>query len=119
MKERKRWLSMVLSLVMAVCCFFSPLMVQAEETETFTKKKVVVLDPGHGGREAGSYAVHNGHVYREEEINWKIAQYTMQELKKIDEVAYVRFASVYRQFADVESFFNELKKLMGDRKDAQ
>ena len=44
---------------------------------------------------------------------------TMQELKKIDEVAYVRFASVYRQFADVESFFNELKKLMGDRKDAQ
>ena len=53
---------MVLSLVMAVCCFFSPLMVQAEETETFTKKKVVVLDPGHGGREAGSYAVHNGHV---------------------------------------------------------
>ena len=33
-----------------------------------------------------------------------------------DEVAYVRFASVYQQFADVESFFNELKKLMGDRK---
>ena len=33
--------------------------------------------------------------------------------------SYVRFASVYRQFADVESFFNELKKLMGDRKDAQ
>ena len=28
----------------------------------------------------------------------------------------VRFASVYQQFADVESFFNELKKLMGDRK---
>ena len=86
MKERKRWLSMVLSLVMAVCCFFSPLMVQAEETETFTKKKVVVLDPGHGGREAGSYAVHNGHVYREEEINWKIAQYTMQELKKYPDI---------------------------------
>ena len=48
-----------------------------------------------------------------------IGELTMQELKKIDEVAYVRFASVYRQFADVESFFNELKKLMGDRKDAQ
>ena len=42
---------------------------------------------------------------------------TMQELKKIDEVAYVRFASVYQQFADVESFFTELKKLMGDRKE--
>ena len=47
----------------------------------------------------------------------RIGELTMQELKKIDEVAYVRFASVYRQFADVESFFNELKKLMGDRKD--
>ena len=45
----------------------------------------------------------------------RIGELTMQELKKIDEVAYVRFASVYRQFADVESFFNELKKLMGDR----
>ena len=46
----------------------------------------------------------------------RIGELTMQELKQIDEVAYVRFASVYRQFADVESFFNELKKLMGDRK---
>ena len=47
----------------------------------------------------------------------RIGELTMQELKKIDEVAYVRFASVYRQFADVESFFTEIKKLMGDRKD--
>ena len=43
----------------------------------------------------------------------------IEELKKIDEVAYVRFASVYQQFADVESFFTELKKLMGDRKEPQ
>ena len=49
----------------------------------------------------------------------RIGELTMQELKKIDEVAYVRFASVYRQFADVESFFNELKKLMGDRKETR
>ena len=48
-----------------------------------------------------------------------IGEKVMEKLKKADEVAYVRFASVYRQFADVESFFNELKKLMGDRKDAQ
>ena len=46
----------------------------------------------------------------------RIGELTMQELKKIDEVAYVRFASVYRQFADVESFFNELQKLMGDHR---
>ena len=49
----------------------------------------------------------------------RIGELTMQELKKIDEVAYVRFASVYRQFADVESFFNELQKLMGDRREPQ
>ena len=49
----------------------------------------------------------------------RIGELTMQELKQIDEVAYVRFASVYRQFADVESFFNELQKLMGDRREPQ
>ena len=43
--------------------------------------------------------------------------WTMQELKKIDEVAYVRFASVYQQFADVESFFNPnvVKVVLDDR----
>ena len=54
--------------------------------------------------------------YDREVTSVRIGELTMQELKKIDEVAYVRFASVYQQFADVESFFNELKKLMGDRK---
>ena len=51
--------------------------------------------------------------YDREVTSVRIGELTMQELKKIDEVAYVRFASVYQQFADVESFFNELKKLMG------
>lgn len=49
----------------------------------------------------------------------RIGELTMEELKKIDEVAYIRFASVYRQFADVESFLDELKKLVGDRKGNQ
>ena len=43
----------------------------------------------------------------------------MGKRKKIDEVAYIRFASFYRQFADVESFLDELKKLVGDRKENQ
>ena len=54
--------------------------------------------------------------YDREVTSIRIGELTMQELKKIDEVAYVRFASVYQQFADVESFFTELQKLMGDRK---
>ncbi|MDR1131542.1 MAG: transcriptional regulator NrdR [Oscillospiraceae bacterium] len=45
-----------------------------------------------------------------------IGEMVMQRLKSVDEVAYVRFASVYRQFKDVNTFFEELSKLMG-RKD--
>ena len=37
-----------------------------------------------------------------------------QEIKEVDEVAYVRFASVYREFKDVSTFMEELKKLLGD-----
>ena len=40
-----------------------------------------------------------------------IGEHIMDELKKLDEVAYIRFASVYRHFKDVESFQKELEKL--------
>ena len=36
----------------------------------------------------------------------------MNELKDLDEVAYVRFASVYREFKDVNTFMDELKKIL-------
>jgi transcriptional repressor NrdR len=36
----------------------------------------------------------------------------MEELRKLDEVAYVRFASVYRQFRDINEFMSELKDLL-------
>ena len=39
-----------------------------------------------------------------------------KELKKLDQVAYIRFASVYRSFADVTDFQRELKSLMEDKK---
>ena len=39
----------------------------------------------------------------------------MDELKELDEVAYVRFASVYREFKDVNTFMDEIKKMMLDR----
>lgn len=41
-----------------------------------------------------------------------IGEDVMNELKKLDEVAYIRFASVYRQFKDLESFKKELAKLL-------
>ena len=42
----------------------------------------------------------------------KIGELVMEKLKAIDEVAYVRFASVYRQFKDINTFMNELNKLL-------
>jgi transcriptional repressor NrdR len=46
----------------------------------------------------------------------KIGELTMEQLKEIDEVAYVRFASVYRQFKDINTFMDELNKLLTERK---
>ena len=43
-----------------------------------------------------------------------IGEYAMEALKKIDEVAYVRFASVYRQFKDIKSFREEIAKLLNE-----
>ena len=42
----------------------------------------------------------------------KIGELVMDKLKDIDEVAYVRFASVYREFKDVNTFMDELKKML-------
>ncbi len=42
----------------------------------------------------------------------QIGEYAMEALKEIDEVAYVRFASVYRQFTDINSFHEEISKLI-------
>ncbi|NCB35748.1 MAG: transcriptional repressor NrdR [Clostridia bacterium] len=47
----------------------------------------------------------------------KIGEMVMEELKSLDEVAYVRFASVYRQFTDVSSFMEELNKLVSEHKE--
>lgn len=41
-----------------------------------------------------------------------IGEIVMEELKTLDEVAYVRFASVYREFKDVNTFMDELKKIL-------
>ena len=44
-----------------------------------------------------------------------IGNMVMERLKSIDEVAYVRFASVYRQFKDINTFKDELKKMIADK----
>lgn len=45
----------------------------------------------------------------------KIGELAMDKLKNIDEVAYVRFASVYRQFKDITTFLDEVSKLLQEK----
>ncbi len=53
----------------------------------------------------------------EREVESKqIGNMVMDRLKTVDEVAYVRFASVYRQFKDINTFIDELEKLLVDKK---
>ena len=44
-----------------------------------------------------------------------IGTYAMDKLKKVDEVAYVRFASVYREFKDINTFMDELNRIKAER----
>ena len=46
----------------------------------------------------------------------RVGELVMARLKELDEVAYVRFASVYRSFKDINTFMEELTKLLGDKK---
>ena len=52
----------------------------------------------------------------EREVNTAvIGEQVMEKLKGVDEVAYVRFASVYRQFKDINTFMSELTKLLEEK----
>lgn len=54
-------------------------------------------------------------IAKKEVSSTVIGEEIMKRLKDVDEVAYVRFASVYRQFKDVNSFMDELKSMLSDR----
>ena len=45
----------------------------------------------------------------------KIGELAMEKLRELDEVAYVRFASVYRQFRDIDTFMDALRKLQAEK----
>ena len=53
--------------------------------------------------------IHSG--FQVEVPSWKLGELVMNGLKELDDVAYVRFASVYRQFKDVDEFLAEVQKL--------
>ncbi|MGD0917863.1 MAG: transcriptional regulator NrdR [Thermodesulfobacteriota bacterium] len=49
----------------------------------------------------------------------EIGEKVMEELHRLDGVAYVRFASVYRQFKDIHEFMDELKELLGNKEEVK
>jgi len=62
--------------------------------------------------EAVSRIVHQVRVLGDREVSARaIGELVMEELRHLDEVAYVRFASVYRQFEDVQAFHDEIERL--------
>lgn len=66
--------------------------------------------------EALSRIAHKVRALGDREVSSRaIGELVMEELRRLDEVAYVRFASVYRQFEDVEAFHEEIRKLQSRR----
>ena len=53
---------------------------------------------------------------QQEVTSYKIGELVMEKLRDLDEVAYVRFASVYREFKDINTFMNELRNIMTEKK---
>ena len=59
--------------------------------------------------EQAAYSVMDGEISTQ-----RIGDMVMDELKKLNDVAYVRFAAVYRKFTDLETFMSELQKLVNE-----
>ncbi len=57
----------------------------------------------------------NKNMFKEIETK-KIGELVMEKLKNIDEVSYVRFASVYRHFKDINTFVQELEKILSEKR---
>ena len=66
--------------------------------------------------EAVSRITHKVRIIGDREVSSRgIGEFVMEELRQLDEVAYVRFASVYRHFQDVEAFHEEIQRLRSQR----
>jgi transcriptional repressor NrdR len=66
--------------------------------------------------EALSRITHKVRIIGDREVPSRvIGEFVMEELRQLDEVAYVRFASVYRHFQDVEAFHEEIQRLRSQR----
>ncbi len=109
---------------------FVPLVIKKDGTrEPFDRQKIVLgmskaCEKRHVSAETIERAVEELERYLQEEGGREVSsawvgEWVMARLREIDEVAYVRFASVYRSFRDINEFMDELKDLLQrrDRRD--
>ena len=76
------------------------------------KRPVSLVDLERAASEI-EYAISND--MSQEVRSEKIGELAMEKLRELDEVAYVRFASVYRQFRDIDTFMDVLRKLQAEK----
>lgn len=111
--NKKKWLCIFLCTALGMTALLGGFPAFGERKVSNSKRPVVVLDPGHGGGEAGAWAKHNGITYKEEEINWKISNYTMQELQKAGNIE-VHLTRSYRQRMGLRDRVEVAKNLEAD-----
>lgn len=93
---------------------YDPTKLIAGIVKSCQKRPVTMADIEKVARNVETRINHTGN---KEISSTYIGELVMEELKELDPVAYVRFASVYREFKDVDSFYEEIKSLK-DKKDA-
>ncbi|ACV29224.1 Transcriptional repressor NrdR [Anaerococcus prevotii] len=93
---------------------YDPTKLIAGIVKSCQKRPVTMADIEKVARNVETRINHTGN---KEISSTYIGELVMAELKELDPVAYVRFASVYREFKDVDSFYEEIKSLK-DKKDA-
>lgn len=111
--NKKKWLCILLCTALGMTALLGGFPAFGERKVSNSKRPVVVLDPGHGGGEAGAWAKHNGITYKEEEINWKISNYTMQELQKAGNIE-VHLTRSYHQRMGLRARVEVAKSLGAD-----
>ncbi len=111
--NKKKWLCIFLCTALGMTALLGGFPAFGERKVSNSKRPVVVLDPGHGGGEAGAWAKHNGITYKEEEINWKISNYTMQELQKAGNIE-VHLTRSYHQRMGLRARVEVAKSLEAD-----
>ena len=88
-------------------------MVDEIETQIFNMEEKEVSSATIGDVYDGHYRIrHDRMTYDKEVSSSAIGELVMKKLQEVDEVAYVRFASVYREFKDVNTFMEEIGKLL-------